>query len=96
MSNWSQGLLAATAFAATVAGGAPAMADGLPRMQGHDHTGVAVPDMNQAVTVFVDALGCRKAMSFGPFSDSKGSFMKDVLDVHPRSLITRITMIRCG
>src|SRR5271170_551289 len=84
-------------FAALGAGlGAPASADGLPGMRGHDHTGVTVPDMNQAVTFFVDVLGCKKAMSFGPFSDDKGTFMKDVLDVNPRAVITQITMIRCG
>src|SRR5271163_3309022 len=84
-------------FAALGAGlGAPAFADGLPGMRGHDHTGITVPDMKQAVDFFVDVLGCQKAMSFGPFSDSKGTFMKDVLDVNPRAVITQITMIRCG
>ena len=42
-------------------------------MRGHDHTGVTVPDMAQAVTFFTDILGCKKAMSFGPFSDPKGT-----------------------
>ena len=70
--------------------------DGLPGMRGHDHTGITVPDMKQAVDFFVDVLGCQKAMSFGPFSDSKGTFMKDALDVNPRAVITQITMIRCG
>jgi len=80
-------------FAALSAGlGAPAFADGgLPGMRGHDHTGITVPDMDQAVTFFVDVLGCKKAMSFGPFSDNKGNFMKDALDV-----ITQITLVRCG
>jgi catechol 2,3-dioxygenase-like lactoylglutathione lyase family enzyme len=73
-----------------------AQADGIPGMRGHDHTGVTVPDMTQAVTFFTDVLGCKKAMSFGPFSDPKGTFMKDVLDVHPRAVITQITMMRCG
>jgi catechol 2,3-dioxygenase-like lactoylglutathione lyase family enzyme len=73
-----------------------AHADGLPGMRGHDHTGITVPDMKQAVDFFVDVLGCQKAMSFGPFSDSKGTFMKDALDVNPRAVITQITMIRCG
>jgi catechol 2,3-dioxygenase-like lactoylglutathione lyase family enzyme len=30
------------------------------------------------------------------FSDSKGTFMRDALDVHPRAVITQITMIRRG
>ncbi len=72
------------------------LAEGLPGMRGHDHTGVTVPDMAQAVTFFTDIVGCKKVMSFGPFRDDKGTFMKDVLDVNPRAVITQITMIRCG
>jgi catechol 2,3-dioxygenase-like lactoylglutathione lyase family enzyme len=86
----------AIAFATMAALIAPASADGLPGMRGHDHTGITVPDMNQAVTFFTDILGCQRIMAFGPFSDDKGNFMKDVLDVHPRAIITQITMIRCG
>jgi catechol 2,3-dioxygenase-like lactoylglutathione lyase family enzyme len=71
-------------------------AAGLPGMRGHDHTGITVPDMKQAETFFVDVLGCQKAMSFGPFSDDKGTFMQDVLGVNPRAVINQITQIRCG
>ena len=89
-------LLAVTLALATPTFAPGASADGLPGMRGHDHTGVTVPNMAEAVTFFTDVLGCKKAMSFGPFSDDKGTFMKDVLDVHPRAVITQITMIRCG
>jgi catechol 2,3-dioxygenase-like lactoylglutathione lyase family enzyme len=87
---------ASFALAASMIFVTPAAADGLPGMRGHDHTGITVPDMDQAVKFFVDVLGCKKAMSFGPFSDSKGTFMKDALDVNPRAVITQITMVRCG
>ena len=88
---------AAATFAMSVnLGLGSAMADGLPGMRGHDHTGITVPDMKQAVDFFVDVVGCKKTMSFGPFSDSKGTFMKDALDVNPRAVINQITMIRCG
>ena len=87
------GAIAIAAMAALIT---PARADGLPGMRGHDHTGITVPDMNQAVTFFTDILGCQKIMAFGPFSDDKGTFMKDVLDVHPRAVITQISLIRCG
>jgi catechol 2,3-dioxygenase-like lactoylglutathione lyase family enzyme len=87
------GAIAIAAMAALIT---PASADGLPGMRGHDHTGITVPDMNQAVTFFTDILGCQKIMAFGPFSDDKGTFMKDVLDVHPRAVITQISLIRCG
>jgi catechol 2,3-dioxygenase-like lactoylglutathione lyase family enzyme len=72
------------------------LAQGLPGMRGHDHTGVTVPNMAEAVTFFTDVIGCKKVMSFGPFQDDKGTFMKDVLDVNPRAVITQITQIRCG
>jgi catechol 2,3-dioxygenase-like lactoylglutathione lyase family enzyme len=87
------GAIAIAALAALIT---PASADGLPGMRGHDHTGITVPDMNQAITFFTDILGCQKIMAFGPFSDDKGTFMKDVLDVHPRAVITQISLIRCG
>jgi catechol 2,3-dioxygenase-like lactoylglutathione lyase family enzyme len=75
---------------------AAANAQGIPGMRGHDHTGVTVPDMAQAVDFFVNIVGCQEVMSFGPFSDDKGTFMQDALDVHPRAVIEQITMIRCG
>jgi catechol 2,3-dioxygenase-like lactoylglutathione lyase family enzyme len=69
---------------------------GVPGMRGHDHTGITVPDMDQAVTFFTDVIGCEKIMSFGPFMDDKGSFMKDALNVHPRAVVRQIVQIRCG
>ena len=71
-------------------------ADGMPGMRGHDHTGITVPDIAAAETFFVDVLGCSKAMSFGPFSDDKGTFMQDTLNVHPRAVIRQISLVRCG
>lgn len=73
----------------------PAQA-GMPGMRGHDHTGITVPDMDQAVTFFTDIVGCQKAMSFGPFADDKGTFMQDLLGVDPKAVIEKITMMRCG
>ena len=35
-------------------------------------------------------------MSFGPFSDDKGTFMQDVVNVNPRAVIDEISMVRCG
>lgn len=81
---------------AVLAALAPANAQGIPGMRGHDHTGVTVPDMAQAVDFFTTVVGCRKAMSFGPFSDDKGTFMQDLLNVDPRAVIEEITLIRCG
>ena len=74
----------------------PASADALPGVRGVDHIGMTVPDMAEAVSFFGDVLGCKKAMSFGPFMDDKGTFMHDLLDVDPRAVIEEITLMRCG
>ena len=68
-----------------------AKADGLPGLRGHDHTGITVPDMDKAVHFFTDVLGCKAAMSFGPFSG-----MGDVLNIDADAKIDKITMVRCG
>lgn len=73
-----------------------ALADTIPGMRGHDHTGITVPDMKQAVDFFTEVVGCKKAMSFGPFADDKGTFMQDLLGVDPKAVIEEITLVRCG
>ncbi|PTE10241.1 VOC family protein [Mesorhizobium helmanticense] len=73
-----------------------ASADTIPGMRGHDHTGITVPDMKQAVDFFTEVVGCKKAMSFGPFADDKGTFMQDLLGVDPKAVIEEITLVRCG
>lgn len=87
-------LLGGAAWVLLAAGSASAGA--VPGLKGMDHVGVTVPDMDQAVHFFVDVIGCQKAMSFGPFSDDKGTFMQDLVNVHPRAVIENITMVRCG
>ena len=84
------------ASAAVLATTAAARADGVPSMRGHDHTGITVPDIKQAADFFVNVLGCKDAMSFGPFADEKGTFMHDLLNVNPRAVIHQITLVRCG
>lgn len=84
-------LVAVISTSANVVTAAPA-----PGMRGLDHVGVTVPDMEQAVTFFTDVLGCAKAVSFGPFRDDEGTFMQDLLAVHPRAVINEITEMRCG
>jgi catechol 2,3-dioxygenase-like lactoylglutathione lyase family enzyme len=78
---------------AGLAGGASAE---IPGMTGIDHVGITVPDIAEAEKFFVDVVGCQKAMSFGPFRDDEGTFMKDLVDVDPRAVIEQITQLRCG
>jgi catechol 2,3-dioxygenase-like lactoylglutathione lyase family enzyme len=73
-----------------------AQADAIPGMRGHDHTGVTVPDMVEAVDFFTNVIGCKKATSFGPFADDKGTFMTDLLGVDSKAVIKEITLVRCG
>lgn len=91
-------LMQAAAVVAGVAGATlgSASADSIPGMRGHDHTGVTVPGMKQAVDFFTNVIGCQKAMSFGPFADDKGTFMKDLLGVDPKAVIEEITLLRCN
>jgi catechol 2,3-dioxygenase-like lactoylglutathione lyase family enzyme len=89
-------LAAAAAGAALLATFAPARADGLPGLRGHDHTGITVPDIKQATDFFVNVLGCKQAMSFGPFADEKTDFMQQLVNVNPRAVIDQITLLRCG
>lgn len=86
----------ATLAAAILGSVGIAAASSIPGMRGHDHTGITVPDMKQAVDFFTEVVGCKKAMSFGPFADDKGTFMQDVLGVDPKAVIEQITMVRCG
>jgi catechol 2,3-dioxygenase-like lactoylglutathione lyase family enzyme len=92
----SKFLLAAFAALALGASPQPASADSIPGLRGHDHTGITVPDVKAATAFFTDVIGCSHAMSFGPFSDDKGTFMQDVVNVNPRAVIDEISMVRCG
>jgi len=86
-----------TALAGVLAAGMVSSASaGIPGLKGQDHVGVTVPNMDEAVSFFVDVVGCEKAMSFGPFKDDEGTFMTDLVNVHPRAVINTITLLRCG
>ncbi len=68
----------------------------VPGLLGLDHVGITVPDIDEAVGWFEDVLGCRAPLSFGPFLDPTGTFMQDLLGVHPRAVVEQITQVRCG
>ena len=89
--------IAIAAIGAALLASAPfAHADGVPGLRGHDHTGITVPDIKQATDFFVNVLGCKEAMSFGPFADDKGDFMTQLVNVNPRAVINKIALFRCG
>jgi catechol 2,3-dioxygenase-like lactoylglutathione lyase family enzyme len=76
--------------------GAESVVTNVPTLLGMDHVGITVPDIAAARAWFVDVLGCAAPLSFGPFSDPVGTFMQDLLGVHPRAVIEQISMVRCG
>jgi len=96
VSRYVRHFAVAAALAASVTIATGARADGIPGLRGHDHTGITVPDIKQATDFFVNVLGCKQAMSFGPFADDKGTFMHDLLNVDPKAVIEQITLVRCG
>lgn len=87
---------ACAALALSVASVGVAQEKGVPAVRGIDHIGFTVPDIEEGITFFRDVLGCEEAMRFGPFSDDEGTFMQDLVDVHPRAAIKQIAMMRCG
>src|SRR5215204_5504707 len=99
-------LCAATmaALVCIVPGGAATAANGAPQgggagqlgLVGMDHVGLTVPDIDEAVAWFERVLGCSAPLTFGPFGDPTGTFMQDLLGVHPRAVIEQITMVRGG
>lgn len=92
-------MIAKTICAALIASACMAsttLAEPLPGMRGVDHIGLTVPDLGEAEAFFTDVLGCSKATSFGPFRDDEGTFMQDLLDVHPKAVIEQITLMRCS
>jgi catechol 2,3-dioxygenase-like lactoylglutathione lyase family enzyme len=76
--------------------GRDSVATTVPTLLGMDHVGITVPDIDAARHWFVDVLGCSSPLSFGPFGDPVGTFMQDLLGVHPRAVIEQISMVRCG
>src|SRR5688500_8843616 len=92
--------VALLALASTPAAPPPPPAQGNARgllgLVGVDHAGITVPDIDEAIAWFEDVMGCSAPLTFGPFGDPTGTFMQDLLGVHPRAVIEQITMIRCG
>jgi catechol 2,3-dioxygenase-like lactoylglutathione lyase family enzyme len=59
------------------------------------HVGLTVPNLDEAVDFFVDAIGCDVLYRKGPFGDPDGDSMERRLDVHPDATAS-LAMLRCG
>jgi len=67
---------------------------GLPGMQGTEHIGFTVPDLEQATQFFVDVIGCEYFFELGPFV-AEDDWMSVHLNVHPRAVMRRLRFFRC-
>ena len=72
-----------------------AAAGGLPGLRGGDHIGITVPKLDEAVSFFVDVIGCEAFYKLGPFK-ADNDWMQVHLNVHPRAEIPQIQTVRCG
>ncbi len=70
------------------------MAQGLPGLRGADHIGLTVPDIEAATRFFVEVIGCTPIYEVGPFR-AEDDWMAIHLDVHPRSVVKRLRMLKC-
>ena len=67
----------------------------IPSFEAIDHIGITVPDISEAVSFFVEALGAELMYEEGPFEDATGNEMWDAMRVHPRA-VERLAMLRLG
>ena len=71
------------------------MTAGIPTARGVDHVGISVPDLEQAVSYFVEVLGAREVYRGPVIQDPEGTSLQDYLDVHPRARL-QVSMTRWG
>lgn len=67
----------------------------LPGLRGTDHIGFTVPNLDEADDFFVRVLGCQPVYDLGPMR-SDDDWMAEHLNVHPRTVVTRLRFYRCG
>ena len=67
----------------------------LPGLRGTEHIGFTVPDLDEAHRFFVDIIGCEYVYSLGPF-ERDDDWMREHLNVHPRSIMRELRFYRCG
>jgi catechol 2,3-dioxygenase-like lactoylglutathione lyase family enzyme len=68
---------------------------GIPGNRGAEHFGFTVPNLKEAVDFFENIIGAEVVYEIGPFA-SDDNWMKDYLNVHPRTRIPKVAIVRCG
>lgn len=68
---------------------------GIPGNRGAEHFGFTVPNLKEAVDFFENIIGAEVVYEIGPFA-SDDDWMEKHLDVHPRTVLPKAAMVRCG
>lgn len=71
------------------------MSNGIPGLEGGDHFGITVPDLDEAQAFLVDVIGAQHIYTLGA-KQSDDDWMADRLGVHPRTVIREIRLLRLG
>ena len=67
----------------------------VPGLRGVEHVAFTVPNVEEAVSFFVDVLGCEHPTTWARLR-THGNWMADNLDVHPRASIPKFALLRCA
>lgn len=67
----------------------------LPGLLGIEHIGLTVPNIDEAITFFVEVIGCEPFYDLGPFQ-SDDNWMEEHLNVHPRTVMKHLKFLRCA
>lgn len=73
-------------------------ADGpLPGLRAVDHIGLVVPNLDEAITLFVEVLGAHLLFTHGPYRVGPDpDLQRRQFENHPRTEVERIAMLRIG
>ena len=73
------------------------MTGGLPGLRAVDHVGLVVPDLAEALALFVDVLGAVPVFEHGPYRGGADPQLQErQFARHPRTEVEKIAMLRIG
>ncbi len=68
----------------------------LPGLRGTEHVGFTVPSLEEADDFLVNVIGCERVYSLGPFIHEHDDWMKERINVDPRTVMRLLHFYRCG
>jgi catechol 2,3-dioxygenase-like lactoylglutathione lyase family enzyme len=66
----------------------------LPTSRGIEHVSMTVADLDEATHFFTDMFGCQILYTMGPFSGTKGSFMRVYANTDVRAVVHNVRVLR--